>query len=226
MNKRKWDREKRILRLIINAVIVILVFGAWFQMFFQFEDGVLSSWGLRSLKYFTVLSNLMEGIACIVWLLAVWQNKRSTNQKSAAISRDGKGTDRISLVFAERLKYVGCVAVSLTFLTVMLFLGPVFGWTGIFAGANLWFHLVVPVIAILEFVFLEAKPIRKKDNRLAVLPTLAYATAYLCNVLIRGTEGNDWYGFVTWGLPIGLIFFLISCIVTYLIGLLLRLAGQ
>ena len=200
------DKGKRILRLIINITIVILVFGAWFQMFFQFEEGVLSSWGLRSLKYFTVLSNLMEGIACIVWLWAVWH--------------------KLSLAFAERLKYVGCVAVSLTFLTVMLFLGPVFGWMGIFAGANLWFHLVVPVIAILEFVFLEEKPIRKKDNRLAVLPTLVYATAYLCNVLIRGTEGNDWYGFVTWGLPIGLLIFLISCIVTYLIGLILRITNH
>ena len=33
------------------------------------RGGLLTDRGLRSLRYFTVLSNLFEGIACIIWIV-------------------------------------------------------------------------------------------------------------------------------------------------------------
>ena len=42
-----------------------------------------------------------------------------------------------------QLKYAATVSVGLTFLTVMLFLGPRFGYGAMFQGVNLWFHLLM-----------------------------------------------------------------------------------
>ena len=47
------------------------------------------------------------------------------------------------------LKFIGTVSVTVTFLTVVLFLAP-FGDWGImlFQGPNLVFHVIVPILAI------------------------------------------------------------------------------
>ena len=102
-------------RKALNVLLAIAVFGAWGRMVVSGE-GTLASTGLSSLKYFTVLSNLLEGFACLYWLA-------------------GKGAK------GERLKFVATVAVSITFLVVMTFLGPLYGYPFMFEGANLWFHL-------------------------------------------------------------------------------------
>ena len=59
MNKRK----------LLNIIIFIIVMVNWLKMVFVFTDTALTSIGLSSLKYFTVLSNLLEAAACVVWLI-------------------------------------------------------------------------------------------------------------------------------------------------------------
>ena len=54
-------------RKILNIVLPVAVFGAWLHMALK-AGGMLSSAGIGSLKYFTVLSNMLEGAACILWL--------------------------------------------------------------------------------------------------------------------------------------------------------------
>ena len=56
-------------RVILNILIIICSIGAWLVMVFA-RGGMLTDTGLRSLKYFTVLSNIFEGIASIVWIRA------------------------------------------------------------------------------------------------------------------------------------------------------------
>ena len=167
------------IRKALNVLLAIAVFGAWGQMVFSGE-GTLASTGLSSLKYFTVLSNLLEGFACLYWLAG----------------RGEKG---------EHLKFVATVAVSITFLVVMTFLGPLYGYPAMFAGANLWLHLVVPVGAILEQIFLSKGPFGKKDVCLAALPVLIYGAGYLGNIVMNGVgewpDTNDWYSFMMWGYP-------------------------
>lgn len=55
-------------RIILNIIIAALAIGAWLMMVF-IRGGLLTDRGLRSLRYFTVLSNLFEGIACIIWIV-------------------------------------------------------------------------------------------------------------------------------------------------------------
>lgn len=195
------DMRKRI-RIFINIFIAITVFVAWGYMFMDREPGALASAGIVNLKYFTVLSNIAEGLASLFWLAVCFTKKEPAT--------------------ADRVKYVAAVSVGLTFATIAFFLGPLYGMLSMYTGANFWFHLIVPVVAMLEFVFLSETEVGVKDNLLAVVPMLLYGAVYLLNVILRGTEGNDWYGFVNWGLPIGIVIFAVLCIATYGIGLLLR----
>ena len=183
-----------------NVLLAIAVFGAWGRMLVSGE-GTLASTGLSSLKYFTVLSNLLEGFACLYWLA-------------------GKGAK------GERLKFVATVAVSITFLVVMTFLGPLYGYPFMFEGANLWFHLLVPVGAILEQVFLSKGPFGRKDVLFAALPVLFYGAGYLCNILMNGVgewpDTNDWYSFMMWGYPGAAVIYGGLILISLALGLLFR----
>ena len=64
------DNRKDKFRKALNVVLAIAVFGAWGQMVFSGE-GTLASTGLSSLKYFTVLSNLLMAAASIVCRMCV-----------------------------------------------------------------------------------------------------------------------------------------------------------
>ncbi len=167
------------LRTVLNLLLAAAAFGAWAQMVVS-GKGTLASSGLSSLKYFTVLSNLLEGFACLYWL---W----------------GKGKR------GEHLKFVAAVAVSITFLVVISFLGPLYGYPSMFEGPNLWMHLAVPVGAILEQILLSKGTFSGKDVFLAALPVLIYGAGYLGNILVNGIgewpDTNDWYSFMMWGYP-------------------------
>ncbi|MBR0474094.1 MAG: hypothetical protein IJJ19_03755 [Erysipelotrichaceae bacterium] len=191
-------------RILINVFIAIIVPYAWLKMVFSSTDGVLVSTGLRSLRYFTILSNLLEGFASVVFLLNMKKEKPWVNL----------------------LKYVAAVSVGLTFLVVVVFLGPLFGYLFMFIGVNFWLHLIVPVLAMVEFVIYNREKYTVKDNLIASLPMVIYGIFYLGNIIINGVgqwpDSNDWYGFMSWGLPVGIVIFFVIVAVTYGIGLVLR----
>ena len=196
------------IRIVINIIIAVTVFAAWASMFVSGE-GNLSSAGIASLKYFTVLSNLLAGIAAVIWIAV---GRREENKR------------------AELLKYISAAAVTLTFVTIMLFLGPLYGLPAMLKGANLWLHLIVPLFCIAEQLFLSGTDFSAGQNLLVVLPPLLYGIGYLINLLVNGIgtwpDTNDWYGFVNWGLPVGLLIFLVILVLTWLFGFLFRKAGK
>ena len=185
-------------RKYLNIVLFIIIMYYWLAMFFEWSDNMLGAKGISSLKYFTVLSNLFEALSCLIWL----------------IKKD------------ERIKYIASVSVGLTFFTVMLFMGPVFGYNIMFIGSNFWFHLVVPIVAILEVIFLNRETFSYKDNMYSVVPMLVYGVFYVGNVLINGVgqwpHTNDWYGFFAWGYEGAVAAVLIIVLATYFIGFAIR----
>ncbi len=169
----------------LNLLIALAALCSWCVMVFHIdESGRLSASGLASLKYFTVLSNLLMAAAGAVWAVQLLRGR----------------TGRQALV----LKYAGTVSVTLTFVTVMVFLGPLFGYAAMFMGGNLYLHLVVPLAALADFLFLCREGVlEKRDARWATLPMLLYGIWYVGNNLINGhgawPNTNDFYGFFTWG---------------------------
>ena len=210
---------RRVAMLFVNLVIAAVVFFAWGTMLLGWGGGnLLSARGLLSLRYFTVLSNILEAIICLIFVVQLIK----AISKKAALPH-----------WVRSLKLAGTTAVTLTFLTVMLFLGPLFGYPGMFAGANLHLHLTVPVLAILEFVLLERPETRVRFGATftALIPGILYGIFYLGNILINGVgEGygsNDWYGFTVFGMDKIYLVFAVIALGTWLAAVLLwKLGGN
>ena len=206
-------------RITINIAIAAVVFFMWIRMFLS-GGGVLAGPGFSSMKYFTVQSNLLEGIACAVWLASMRKNGGTDALPGAKGASAG----------VETFKYVACVAVMVTFCVVALFLGPIYGYGFLYQGSNLWFHLIIPLAALFEAVFLAGQRYTKRDNCLAMLPALCYGTFYLINIAVNGKgewpDTNDWYGFLNWGWGFGFLIFAGIAFTSWMLGLILREAAR
>ena len=192
----KTSRQK--LSFALDIIIAVMVFYAWVCMIFQLGDnGTISAGGFRNLKYFTVLSNLLMGAASI-----------------------------LNIVYTIRLKYAGASAVALTLLVVLLFLWPVFKVPGLYSGANLWFHLLIPLMSMASFILGGRERISFRDSFVSAIPMLLYGAWYIGNNLIHGIgewpDTNDWYGFLSWGWPAGLAIFGVLILMTWGVALLMR----
>ncbi|MBQ8161439.1 MAG: hypothetical protein IJ083_11955 [Clostridia bacterium] len=199
---------RTILSLVLSLAIAVMVLISWSNMVYaRTDNGVLSASSFQSLRYFTVLSNLLMAVAAIIYLVY-------------GLTHFGKPFP----TWLVTLKWAGTVSVLMTFLTVVLFLGPMFGFQTMFKGANLYFHLIVPLLALFEFILID--PLPKPEFRLsflAALPLVIYGLFYLGAILLYGIEGHDFYGFCTWGLPVGIVIFLGLILITWGSALLVRL---
>ena len=206
----KSKRQK--ISLILDVLITVMVLYAWASMIFLWGDnGTISAGGFRNLKYFTVLSNLLMAAASalnLVYTIRMIKYNRTIPN------------------WVPRLKYAGATAVTLTLLVVLLFLWPVFKIPGLYSGANLWFHLLIPLMSICSFVLGTKDTMTIRDSWLAVIPMIIYGAWYIGNNLINGVgvwpDTNDWYGFLSWGWGIGVVIFCFLVLITWACALLMR----
>lgn len=192
---------------ILNILIIIeAAVGTVLMLFFRDGDALLASSGAENLKYFTVLSNEFCGI------VAVWALIRAVRRKAPPML----------------LKLMAAAAVGLTFLIVAGFLGPLYGHRFMYKNANLFFHLILPLTAMAEYILL---PVPKggvpfKWTLLTMIPVFLYGSGYLTNILINGTgvwpDTNDFYGFMNWGLAVGIVIFAGIMLVVWGIACALR----
>ena len=167
----------RKLSLAVNLLVAVAVLAAWGKMVFAIDErGTLTAPGLSSLKYFTVLSNLLACAASLAY--------------AACLIRLLTGGAPVPYG-VTLLKYAGAVSVTLTLLTVVLFLGPTAkeGFLIMFQGANLWFHLIVPLLCILDFCALNPDgPLPFAASLVACVPMALYSAYYLGNILANGVK--------------------------------------
>lgn len=126
------------------------------------------------LRYFTVQSNLF----CAAASLAV-----------AAARLLGGPSEALLTV-----KFVATAAVAVTMLTVLVFLGPQYGYKMMFSGPDLWLHLVCPLLALVTFFGWDRPELSRTAALLGVIPVLAYGLLYLHRV-VRVRRWEDFYGF-------------------------------
>ncbi len=205
--------KKRNISIVVNGLIVVMVALAtvWMMAGFYFmaPDTTLSQRGLWALQYFTVQSNLLLGLASLIYIIDILR----------------KG--RISLR-VYRLKHAATTAVMVTMMTVLCFLAPLArdGFFSLFRNSNLFFHLIIPVTGIVSFVFLE----KQNDQPFSVsltglVPLLIYAVYYVGNILIHFHDKDltlyDWYGFLRFGNEYMIVAIVVMVCVTYLFSFLL-----
>lgn len=192
---------------IINSLIVILVAAGLVMTFTNKDSGTdLMSTGFDNLKYYTVLSNIFAGIVAIPALF----------------------TDRKPV---KALKLMSASATSVTFSVVAFFLGPLYGHINLYRNANLLFHLIVPLIAMFDYITLKGTCKEFKYTLISAVPTVIYGCGYMLNILINGIGGeypntNDFYLFLNWGWGVGIIIFLCIVILTFALACILRAGNK
>ena len=171
-------------RMIAAAVCNLLIFAFTVYCMSRFftvgGDGNMAVMNTRAFQYFTVDSNLLVALASLLLLIrqlrCLWKGKPVPKVLTA-------------------LKYVGTVAVSVTFFTVFCFLGFLYGYRSMIAGTNLYMHLITPLLAMLSFCILEREPaLRFRSVFLGLIPTALYGIVYMVMVVAL-RRWYDFYGF-------------------------------
>ncbi len=187
--------------LIMNALIVLFVLGAVLWDYRKADPHRVV------FRYFTTLSNVFCAVAALV-LVTVG--------------------DPVPF-WALLLKYIATVTVTVTLLTVCCFLLPVsHDGKGMYGGAELFLHLICPLLAIVSFLAFE-KPSAGASMPawiipIGVVPVILYGFLYL-NKVIRAPEAhrwNDFYGFNRngkWALSFGAMVFA-SALISFLLWII------
>ncbi len=207
------NKKATILNIISNSVITILVIVGFIIMWNTKDPNTLSAGKWGSLKFFTVQSNILMAIGCVVSLFYLIFKK-----------------DKYPL-WVIALKISGLISVTITFMTTMLYLAPLMGLLAVLKGANLFFHLIVPLIAIAHYCLLEPKI--KYPAWFLVFgasPVTIYGIAYLINVVVHNDFGNakgaDWYMFGAKGIGPGIGVLLGLIAIAIGLSMLFRLIHQ
>lgn len=156
----------------LNAVIFILTLMLTVRFFHKDGTWHISN-GTAYFRFFTVLSNEVCAAAAFLMCLAP------------------------ASTWAWTLKYIGTAAVTVTMMTVFLFLGPNLGYKKMFTGSDLYMHLITPLLAILSFSCYEKRGMMIQTSLFGVLPVLLYGVLYLYKVVYapEHKRWDDFYGF-------------------------------
>ncbi len=129
-------KEHRAVEIILNIIIVIFaVTGTFLMLTAGSDEGVLEASGIENFKFYTVLSNVFCGITALTYLI-LGLLKRSTDK-------------------LVPLKLGAVCSVAVTFAIVAFFFGPLYGYIQFYRRGNLFFHLLLPVTAMAEFIIVR-----------------------------------------------------------------------
>lgn len=204
----------------INICIVLLVLFSVITMFlgidFMKKEGTLEVKGIEMFRFFTIDSNVLMGISSLIMVVA---------QLSVFL---GYKNDIANYVYI--IKLMGTSAVMLTFLVTIFFLIPQYkNPLVLFYNSNLFFHLIIPILAFISFVFFEkTKSISLINTLFGVLPTFLYAIYYITEIYRHLDNGKvsryyDFYNFTFGNIKLMPISGTIVLLISYLISLLLWL---
>ena len=162
--------------IILNAAIFLITLIIVVFIFFRKDHNWDLKRGRSALRFFTAQSNVMCAAAALMMCFfpqsrAVWL-----------------------------LKYAGTAAVTVTMLTVFLFLAPSVGkdWVSVLLKkSDLFMPLITPLLALASFCFLEKRGMSFGTALLGMLPVALYGPWYLYKILYAPAEKrwDDFYGF-------------------------------
>jgi hypothetical protein len=165
---------------MFSVIIVVLVFISIVINLLAAPTEIVEEVGLKTFRMFTVLSNMLVGVASAMTIPFAVDGIR---QRNYHLPR-----------WIVNLTYMSVNCISLTFLVALTILSPRAGFAQIMIdGKNLFLHTVVPIIAIVSFLFVNAyHTVKFKTAFLAILPVFIYAMVYLISAIIIGEENGGW----------------------------------
>lgn len=158
--------------LLLNGAIVLLTLGL--LLCFASKERSWSKERLkRAFRFFTVQSNTLCAFGALLMCVA---------PRSEA---------------AWLMKYLGTAAVTVTMLTVLFFLGPSYGYRDLLKRADLFMHLVTPILALISFCVYERRGLSLPLALSGLLPTVLYGGLYIYKIFLAppSRAWEDFYGF-------------------------------
>ncbi len=180
------ERMIALFSIAVNLVVAVAVIWAVFTRFpTTGGDAKKMLDSAKTFRFFTTDSNLLSALSCLCILPFVIK-----------IAVTGEGSIPL---WVQIFKYVGTCSVTLTFLTVVVFLGPTQGYGAMFSGANLWLHLICPLLCMISYLLTDC-PTKTdwKTTFFGMLPVVIYGAVYIVAVLLIGESNGGWedfYGF-------------------------------
>lgn len=174
-------KRKIAVAVVLNFAIVIVTMAVILSFFMGNKDAFIRS-GPQSFRFFTTDSNVLSMLGAMIMLPF---EVRILTGRANKLPR-----------FAVVIKYVCTASVTLTFFTVMFFLGPTFGY-GMFLGdTGIFTHLLSPMLAFYTFTLLETDcEISFKNVLWALVPTIIYGSVYLTQAIFIGEQNGGWEDF-------------------------------
>lgn len=209
------NNKRFIVSFILNILVFLLVVAGTIIMMVDKGDDLVAR-DITVFKYFTFQSNVFMALVAAVF-----------GYYQFLVIR-GK-FDKIPQILGI-FNLIGTNAVTLTFAVVIAFLVPQYGFISMYKSANLFFHLLVPVAAMVNYIFFaESEQYRLAFTPLAVVPCFLYGIVYFSVVVALEAYGDpkiDFYFFGKNGPVIGAISFLIVLIVAYGLALALYFTNR
>ena len=200
---------------IANLLVFLLVVTGTIVMF-TLGSAALAGKGFTVFKYFTFQSNIFMG--AIAFIYAYYQLLILKNK-----------VDKIPHLL-QVMNLVAVAAVSLTFVVVILVLSPVYGFPLMFNNANLFFHGIVPVLAMLNYMFLEKEcRVSFKETFFTAIPCAIYGIVYFIAVASLNGYGNiniDFYMFGAQGPYMGILYYFVVVSVALALGMMLYFVNK
>ena len=158
--------------ILCNSVILIVT-AVLTLRFFRSDGKWNAERGKGAFRFFTVQSNVLCAVSAL--LLCVFPSPR----------------------WVWLLKYTGTSAVTVTMMTVLLFLGPKMGYGQLFKGSDLFMHLIIPLLAVLSFSLYEKRGMSFWEALWGLVPVALYGSLYVYKIMIAPPDKrwNDFYGF-------------------------------
>ena len=215
---KKTVKISLILNITVAVMTVIaLTMGLFGLTFVPHEEEV--GGGIIIFKYFTVQANVLAGIASCVF--AVYEIKMLTG-KIGVIPK-----------WIYSLKYASSIGVTITFLTVALYLAPIseMGYFYLFMDSNIFFHFLIPLTTFIGFVFFEHAETSFKHTLFGFIHFFIYGIVYMSLALTHIENGEipleyNWYLLASPDPTFTLTVIFIMCVATYLVSVLVWLLNK
>lgn len=189
---------------IFNILNVVLVSVCVYYFFAIGGTGNMEVQGVKCFKFFTVDSNILMALFSIpVMIYEITNVIYSKNRMPKAV-----------IV----LKYIGTVAVMVTFLTTALFLPQFYDIKFLFEGINFYLHLICPLFAFISLLVETQEEIKTRSIIFGTLPVIIYGAIYIYMVKFS-QEWEDFYGFDSEGY--GYLSYVIMILLTLLLSFLI-----
>lgn len=168
------------LNLIFSIFIVVGVFVGVVINLLAMPNEFVKEVGVKTFRMFTVLSNMLVAFSVAMTIPFTVDGIR---QKNYHLPR-----------WIVNMTFISVTCVTITFIISLTLLSPYAGFVRMMAsGSNLFLHTLVPIAAIIAFLFINTSHnVKFKTTLYALIPILAYAIVYLISAIFIGEDNGGW----------------------------------